>query len=105
MKTRESFQVRPPRRGGLQTSNYIKSYREWVQAKVMEKYIDASKSAGLGKAKVARGMSQPTLWASLVADLDSTKSLSWRSSRSVPVLYQPKNKNSYTPRFLGSKIL
>ena len=55
------------------------SYREWVQEKVTEKYIDTSGSVGLGKVRLARGMSRLTLWASLVKSLDSTKSLhAWR---------------------------
>ena len=53
-------------------------YREWVQEKFTEKYIDTSASVGLGKVRLARGMSQLTLWASLAKSLDSTKSLSWR---------------------------
>ena len=49
-----------------------------MQGKVTEKYIDTSGSVGLEKVRLARGMSQLTLWASLVKSLDSTKSLSWR---------------------------
>ena len=45
------------------------SYREWVQEKVTEKYINTSGSVGLGKVRLARGMSQLTLWASLVKKL------------------------------------
>ena len=54
------------------------SYKALVQEKVTEKYINTSESVGLGKVRLARGMSQPTLWASLVKSIDSTKSTSWR---------------------------
>ena len=54
------------------------SYKPWVQTKVVEKYIDTSESVGLRKVRMARGLSQLTLWASTVKGLDSTKTLSWR---------------------------
>ena len=45
---------------------------------MVEKYIDTSESVGLEKKRMARRMSQFTLWASAVKGLDSTKTLSWR---------------------------
>ena len=54
------------------------SYKPWIQAIVVEKYIDTSESVGLRKVRMARGMSQLTLWASTVKSVDSIKTFSCR---------------------------
>ena len=53
-------------------------YRPWISEKIMSMYVHQTKSVGLSRITEAKGWSQRELWSSMIKNLDTPKSTSWR---------------------------
>ena len=65
-------------------------YRQWMSEKVTNVYIQQAKSVGLSRIREAKKWSQKELWSSMIKNLDTPKSISWRfwsrlMARTLPV--------------------
>ena len=55
-----------------------REYRPWINEKIMSMYVQQAKSVGLSRITEAKGWSLRDLWSSMIKNLDTPKSMSWR---------------------------
>ena len=65
-------------------------YRPWISEKIMGIYVQQAKSIGLSRITEAKGWSQKEMWSTMIKNLDTPKSISWRfwsrlMARTLPV--------------------